>query len=289
MLAQLIASGIAHGAIYALIALAMTVVYRATTVVNFGHGDMVMGGAFVVYVLVIFAEMPYPIAILGAIIAMFAFGMFVQRGLIRPLGSAPHLTLAMMTVAVSFLLRGIARAVWGREVLPMPSIYPAEIFEVGGVILTAEDLIITGVVLALVVALFVFFQKTRTGKLVQAVFQNERGAALVGVNVPSFHARMWGVGAALGAVGGLLIAPVTLLYPDMGAHLLIRGFAAMTLGGFGSLAGAVLGGFSLGVAEQLAGVYVHTVMIDITAYLVIIAVLIIRPAGLLGRQKTVRV
>ncbi len=289
MLAQLVVSGLSLGAIYALVALSMTVVYRATTVVNFGHGDMVMGGAFVVYVLVIYAGSAYVLAAVFGLAVMFALGAAVQRGLIRPLGDAPHLVLAMMTVAVGFLLRGIARAFWGREVLPMPSIYPSEIYQVAGIVLTAEDVIITATVLLLVAVFFAVFHRSRVGKLVQAVFQTERGAALVGVNVPAFHASMWGVGAAMGAIGGVLVAPVTLLYPDMGANLLIHGFAAMTLGGFGSLWGAVLGGLLLGVTEHLAGAYIATALIDITAYIVIIAVLLVRPTGLLGRQIAIRV
>ena len=125
--------------------------------------------------------------------------------------------------------------------------------------------------------------RSSAGRVMQAVCQSERGAALVGINVRAFHGVMWGVGAALAALGGVLVAPVTLLHPGLGASFLIKGFAAMTLGGFGSLGGAVVGGLVLGVAEQLVGGYVSTKMIDITAYLVIILVLALRPNGLFGR------
>jgi branched-chain amino acid transport system permease protein len=121
------------------------------------------------------------------------------------------------------------------------------------------------------------------------VCQSERGAALVGINVRAFHGVMWGAGAALGAAGGVLVAPITLLHPGLGAIFLIKGFAAMTLGGFGSLGGAVAGGLILGVAEQLVGGYVSTKLIDITAYLVIILVLALRPSGLFGRAIAERV
>jgi len=135
----------------------------------------------------------------------------------------------------------------------------------------------------------VFFYFTRVGKIAQAASQNLRGAALVGINVPRFFSSMWGVAAVMGAVGGILVAPVTLLYPDMGAYTLIRAFAAMTLGGFGLLSGAIVGGLLMGVIEQFAGAYISTALIDIAAYLVIIIVLIFKPSGLLKGKDVSRV
>ena len=130
------------------------------------------------------------------------------------------------------------------------------------------------------------FYATPLGKTAQAVFQSERGAALVGINVSAFQGTMWGIGAAMAALGGILIAPVTLLYPDLAAATLIRAFAAMTLGGFGSFLGAAVGGMLLGLSELLVGAYISSRLIDITAYLIIIAVLLIRPSGLFGRQTS---
>jgi len=139
----------------------------------------------------------------------------------------------------------------------------------------------------LLAACAVVFFLTPIGKTAQAVYQSERGAMLVGINVRRFQDLLWGFALALAAIGGLLSAPVSLLHPDLGAAFLIRGFAAMTLGGFGSLGGAVIGGLTLGLAEQYAGAYVDTSLIDITAYLVIVVVLLVRPNGLFGRAATV--
>ncbi|HEY7245550.1 MAG TPA: branched-chain amino acid ABC transporter permease [Xanthobacteraceae bacterium] len=289
MLAQLIVSGVALGAIYALVALSMTVVYRATTVLNFGHGDLVMAGAFIVYVLVLQLGIPYLPAALSSLGLLFLLGLGMQRGLIQRMRGGPHIALVMMTISVGYLLRGIARMLWGRDVLPMPRAFTVPPLLVGNVVITGDDLVITGSVFILTALFFLIFYRTELGKRVQAVSQSERGAALVGINVPRIHGTMWGVGAAMGALGGALIAPVTLLYPDMGAHLLIRGFAAMSLGGFGSLWGAVIGGVLMGVIEHLSGFYLSTALIDIAAYLIIIVVLVVRPAGLLGRQVAVRV
>lgn len=290
MLFQLVLSGIAQGSIYALVALGMTILFRATTVVNFGHGEFFMLGAFVVYVLLHVVGLPFFAAALTAVLIMFLLGMAMERGLFRPMGEhAPHISLAMMTVAFSFLFKGIARMFWGREVFPMPAVFSYPPIEVAGLIVTSQDLIIAGTTLFLVLIFFLFFRFTRLGRIAQATSQTGRGASLVGINVPLVHGSMWGATAAMGAIAGILVAPITLLYPDMGAQILIRAFAAMTLGGFGHLGGAVVGGLLIGVMEQLAGGYISTALIDIFAFLVIIFVLLVKPSGLFGRQEAARV
>lgn len=289
MLVQLIVSGVMLGAVYALVALSMTVIYRATTVLNFGHGDLIMAGAFAIYVFVVQAGIPYLPATLLAVGLLFGLGMVIQHGLIRPMQAGPHIALVMMSIAVGFLLRSIAQMIWGRSVLSMPKLFEIPPIFIGDIIVTGDNLLIAGVVLVMTTAFFIVLYKTQVGKRVQAVYQTQRGAALVGINVAAFYGVMWGVGAAMGALGGALLAPITLLYPDMGVSLLIRGFAAMALGGFGSLWGAVIGGVLLGVIEQLTGAYIDTALLDITAYLVIIVVLVARPTGLLGRPIVVRV
>lgn len=289
MFEQLVVAGAAHGVLYSLVALAMTVVWRATSLVNFGHGDLVMGGAFVAYVLVVKLGVPYVPAVVLGLAFLFAVGVGIQRGLIQPIKAAPHLALAMMAIAVGYSIRGVARVFWARDILPFPSVFPRQHFEFGGVIVTGDDLTVVSVVLVLMVVFFAIFHLSPLGRLIQAVFQSQRGAALIGLNVNAFHNTMWGIGALMAALGGALLAPVTLLYPDMAAWVLIRGFAAMTLGGFGSLHGAVIGGILLGILENLVGGYVSTSLIEITAYLVIIGVLLIRPVGLFGSRIIVRV
>ncbi len=288
MFLQLTLSGIAQGAIYALIALSLTVVYRATTIVNFGHGDFVMAGAFVVYVLVIYLGLPYVPAAFLAIGILFFTGVGVSRGFIDPIKAGPHIGFAMMSISLGYVLRGGARTLWGREVFPMPQVFDMEPIFLGDLVVTGDALFICAIVAVLMTVFFVVFYRTTVGTVIQAVYQSERGATLIGVNVRAFHESMWGVGLAMGAMAGILIAPISLLHPDLGATFLIRGFAAMTLGGFGSIGGAVVGGLLLGVAEQYFGAYVNTALIDITAYLVIVAVLVIRPAGLFGKTVTVR-
>ena len=288
MLLQLTLSGISQGAIYALIALSMTVVYRATTIVNFGHGDFVMAGAFVVYVLVIYLGLPYVPAAVLAMGILFIVGVGVSRGFIDPIKTGPHIGFAMMSISLGYVLRGGARTLWGREVFPMRQVFDMEPILLGDLVVTGDALFICAIVAILLAVFFLVFYRTTVGIVIQAVYQSERGATLVGVNVRAFHETMWGVGLAMGAMGGILIAPISLLHPDLGATFLIRGFAAMTLGGFGSLGGAVIGGLLLGVAEQYFGAYINSALIDITAYLIIVMVLVIRPAGLFGKTVTVR-
>ncbi len=289
MLAQLVVSGVAQGVLYALVALSMTMLYRATTVVNFGHGDLVMGGAFAVYVFVVYARLPYLAGAAIALAVLFGVCMAIHQGLMRRIMTGPHLAIAMMALAVGYALRGGARMLWGREVLPFPRIFPDRTWVLGDVVVTSDNVIVSGTVLFLMAVLVVLFNVTRIGRLLQAVFQSQRGAALIGLNVNAVHAMVWGAGAALAALGGVLLAPITLLYPDMGVWVLVRGFAAMTLGGFGSLPGAVLGGLILGVMELVLGAYLSTAFIDISAYVIVIVVLLLRPDGLFGRQVVVRV
>lgn len=285
MFAQLIVSGIAVGSVYTLVALGMTILYRSTTVVNFCHGEFFMIGAFAVVVSQQMFGWSVAPSIVFALVLLFLVGAAVERGLMRPLQNSPHIALAMMTVALSYLLKGVSRFFYGREVVPLPPLIGGDPIIVGDVVVLPQDLLIVVFSLVVVVSFFVFFQRTRLGKVIQAASQTPRGASLVGINVPRLRNLMWGVGAAMGAAAGILIAPNTLIYPDMGGHMLIRAFAAMTLGGFGSLPGAVIGGVTLGILENIVGGYVSSSLVEITAYIVIIAVLVVRPQGIMGEWR----
>ena len=189
---QLALSGLAQGAIYALVALSMCVVYRATTVVNFGHGDLVMAGAFVVYLLVVLAGLPFPVSAILAVALLFVLGWLIEVGLIERIKAGPHMGFALMCIAFGYLLRGIARAVWGREVLPMPRVFDFSPVMLGDLVVTADALVIFFTVGALLMLFFGLFYRTSAGRIMQAVCQSERGAALVGINVRAFHGVMWG-------------------------------------------------------------------------------------------------
>jgi branched-chain amino acid transport system permease protein len=289
MFLQLIASGIANGSVYALMALGMTILLRATTLINFSYGEFAMGAAYLTYIANDSFGLPYPVAILFAFAVLFVIGLIVERFFIRPLGAAPHLTLTMMIVAISFFIKGIARFFWGHDFIRLPALIEGEPLEFHDIIFMPQDLLVIAGSLLTVAVFFLFFEFTRFGKVMQAASQAPRGAALVGINVPGFQGVMWGVTAVMGALAGILIAPISMLHPEMGANILLKGLAAMTLGGFGSLAGAIAGGFLLGILENLAGGYIASSLTDIAAFLVIIVVLLVRPAGLFGEWKAIRV
>lgn len=288
MLVQLIVSGVVAGSLYALIALGMTILYRATTVVNFCHGEFFMLGAFAAMVAQRSFGFSYAGSVVFSCVLLFAIGLAVERALMRPLQRAPHISLAMMTVALSYLMKGVVRFFYGREVDPLPPMIGGDQISFGSISVMPDDLLTMGFTLAVVVGFVIFFKATQAGKVIQAASQTPRGASLVGINVPMLRNLMWGTGALLGAAAGILIAPTTLVYPDMGATMLMHAFAAMTLGGFGSLPGAVLGSLVLGVVENVMGGFVSSSLIDVTDYLVIIAVLIVRPQGLLGESRVSR-
>jgi branched-chain amino acid transport system permease protein len=282
MFAQLLVSGVVVGSLYALVALGMTILYRSTTVVNFAQGEFFMLGAFAVLVAQQQFGLNYVESIVFSLALLFCVGALVDKVLMRPLQLAPHVSLAMMTVALSYLMKGVARFFSGREVKPLAPLLDGDPIGVGDITLLPQEALILVFTIVVVIGFFLFFRLTRAGKMIQAASQTPRGAALVGINVPLLRNVMWGMGALMGAAAGILIAPTTLVYPDMGASMLMHAFAAMTLGGFGSLPGAVLGGVTLGIVQNLFGGFVSSSLIDVTDYLVIIAVLIVRPQGLLG-------
>jgi branched-chain amino acid transport system permease protein len=286
MLPQLLISGIAVGCVYTLVALGMTILYRSTTIVNFCHGEFFMLGAFGVLVPLQLLGWPYPAAIAVSLVLLLLVGSATERILIRPLKNAPFVTLAMMTVALSFFLKGVSRFFYGREVISLPPLLQGDPIELGQVAtLFPQDLLVVGFTIVVIGLLAFFFTRTQLGKVIQAASQTPRGASLVGINVPLLRNVMWAAGAFMGAAAGILIAPSTLVYPDMGGHMLIRAFAAMCLGGFGSLPGAIAGGVALGVLENLIGGYVSSALVEITAYLVIVIVLVIRPQGIFGEWR----
>lgn len=291
MLVNLVASGLATGGIYALVAMGLVVVYKATAVVNFAHGEGFMLAGMLAYTLHVMGGLPYGIALLGAVAGAAILGMLTERVAFRPLIRASVVSLVLATTGFSFLGRGVARQVWGGQGtdLTFPPVFAVQPLVIGDLVLTAQSLAIMAGAVGTMLLFLLFFRYTLLGKMMRATAENQRAAALVGIRVERISAITWGVGVALGGVAAALAAPLTFLYPDMGGPLLIRAFAAALLGGMGSLPGAVLGGLSLGLIENLAAGYVHTSLMDVSPFLLIIAVLLVRPQGLLGRPDVVKV
>lgn len=290
MLPFLLTSGLTTGALYSLVALGLVLVYRATTHINFAHGELFMMGGFFAYSLIKFAHFPYVAALLLTIPLTFALGVISDRVVYRPLMRAPGLTLVLATVGFSYLLKGIGRFFWGGkgEYLSIPAIVdPAPIF-VSGIPVLPQQLVVLASAVALMVVFGLFFRYSMAGKMMEATAQNQTAAYLVGIRVKDVYTLTWGASAALAGAAAVLMAPLTLLTPDIGLTLLLKAFAATILGGLGSMLGAVIGGILVGVSESLAGGYIDTAFQEVSSFIVIIAVLVIRPTGLLGGAKVRR-
>lgn len=290
ILLLLTASGLANGALYALVALGLVLVYKTQDVVQFGHGEVLMIGAFIGYSLLNYLGLPYPVAMLAAVLACGIMGYVLERVAFRPIAHHHHITLAMVTVGLSFALKGIARIPFGADIYTFPRLFPDTPTIVWGkLIVTPQHLVTMAVALALTVGLFLFFRSTTLGKQMRATQQNLTGASIIGINTGLIFSGTWALACAIGAVAGVLAAPDALLYPDMGARFLLKGFAAAVLGGFESVPGAIVGGLLIGLIDNIAGFYIDTAFQEISAYCIIILVLFVWPYGLFGRRPTHRV
>lgn len=288
-LVPLVTAGLANGGLYALVALGLVLVYNAQSFSNFAHGELYMAGGFLGYTVYDSFSGPYWLALASAVFGAAFLGAIVERLVIRPVLVAPHVSLVMVTVGLSALLRGLARIPWGDDVRNFPPIFGYEPIVWRDVIMTSQHLTIVLSVVGLSVLLFLFFRYTLLGKRMRATAENPVGAQIVGVNIGRTYAITWAMAAAVGGLAGILAAPFTYLYPDMGVTMMLKGFAAAVLGGFGSVPGAIVGGLALGVIEMIVGGYVTTALLDISGFVVIMIVLIVRPQGLFGSAVIKRV
>ena len=284
MLTYLLLGGLTSGALYALVALGIVLVYKATGTINFAHGEFLMISGFLAYSLYVFAGLPYLVSILGAVLLAFLLGAIAERIAFRPLMHANMVSLVLATVGVSFILKGSGRMLWGGrgDYLAFPPLLPPDPIIIGEIILVPQQLVVLAGAMVVMVAFALFFRLTRIGKTMQATADNPKAARLVGIRVEQVHMLAFGVGAAIAGAAAALMAPITLLYPDIGFSLFIKGFAAAVLGGLNSMAGALLGGFLIGVIESLAGGYIATSFLEVSAFIVIMVTLIFKPRGLLG-------
>lgn len=284
LLSYLLLSGVTTGALYALVALGIVVVNKATGVINFAHGELFMFSGFVAWMLHVQMGVDYPVALLLAVATGFALGAATDRIAFRPLMKADIISLVLATVGIAFVLRGLARVIWGGkgDYLSFPPITSPEPIMIGSFMVIPQQLAVLAGAIAVMGVFAAFFRLTRAGRMMQATADNAKAATLVGIRTERIYTLSFGTGAAIAAAAAVLMAPLTLLYPDMGFSFFIKGFAAAVLGGLTSLPGAVVGGLSIGIVEALAGGYIHSSFIEVSAFVVIMIVLVFRPTGLLG-------
>jgi branched-chain amino acid transport system permease protein len=284
LLSQVVISGITLGSLYALVGLGFVVIYRATKVVNFAQGEMMMLGAMLALYFYSDLSIPYFAAFFLAVLLCGIFGAGLERVAYRPLLNAPVVTLILATVAVGQMMRAGVRILRGSEVSRFPSILSAEPFVIAGVTLTPLSLSIITIAILLVCAFMLFFRKTRIGKGMEATSENRDAALLVGVSVNQTFSLVWAISSGIAAGAGVLLAPLIIITPDMGT-IGIKGFIGAILGGFNSIPGAIAGCFILGVIENIGGVYIASSMKDVIAFCVLVLVLVVRPQGLFGIEE----
>ena len=283
-------AGIATGAIYACMALAVVMIYQAIDHLNFAQGEMAMFSTFIAFQLMLWG-LPYWVAFPVTLVVSFIGGVLIDRVVFKPIHDAPILSHVVVFIALLAILNSTAGFIWDFTVKAFPSPFgSAPLF--GSSLISAHQAGMIGVTLLLLILLFVFFRYTRIGLSMRAAAANPVSARLVGVRVGWMNALGWGMAAAIGAIAGILIAPVVFLEPNMMISILLYGFAGAVLGGLTSPAGAVLGGFLVGIVENLAGTFIPVIGGELKlpiALMLIVAVLVFKPSGLMGRTVVQRV
>ncbi len=287
-LLQFVFSGLTVGATYALVALGFAIIYNASGVINFAQGEFVMAGGMASSFLVA-AGLPLPLAVVLAVAAGIAIGVALEKFAIEPARRAPVVTLIIITIGASIAIRGVAQLLLGKQFHTVPPFTGDQPIAIGGATLLPQSLWVMGASVAVVIGLSAFFGRTKLGKAMLATANNRNAAQLVGINVRIILLLSFGLSALLGAVAGVLIAPITLTSYDVGIMLGLKGFAAAMLGGLGNGIGAIAGGLLLGLAEALGAGYLSSAYKDVIAFVIILAVLVFMPGGLFGKSSAERV
>ncbi|MGZ5241337.1 MAG: branched-chain amino acid ABC transporter permease [Caldimonas sp.] len=282
-----ILAGLATGGIYASVALALVMIYQATHLVNFAQGEMAMFATYLAWAL-LQAGVPYWGAFAITVTSAFVLGVAIERIIVRPVEDSPILVIVIVFIALLVIFNSLAGWIFSYTIKPFPSPFPAEpLF--GNSYVSSHELGSTAITLVVLLLLFVFFRFTPLGLAMRAAAQNPVSSRLVGIRVGWMLALGWGLAAAIGAIAGMMVAPTVFLEPNMMGGILLYAFAGALLGGIDSPGGAVVGGFIVGVLENVVGAYIGTELKLTMALVVIIAVLVLRPSGMFGRVHVVRV
>jgi branched-chain amino acid transport system permease protein len=285
---QFLITGITVGSTYALVGLGFAIIYNASGVVNFAQGEFVMIGAMsAVWLLATGA--PYPLALLGAVVITTCVGLALNKFAIEPARGATVITTIIITIGAAIFLRGAALLIWGKEIFALPHFSGEQTLHLGSATLLPQNLWVMGITAVMVFAVRWFFDRTLMGKAILACACNKSAAQLMGINVSLMLLISYGLSACLGAVAGLLVAPIAFTSYDAGIMLGLKGFSAAILGGMGSPMGAVAGGLLLGVLESLGAGLISSGYKDAIAFSIILLVLVLKPSGLFGREAADRV
>ena len=287
-LLQFLLSGVTVGAVYALVALGFTIIYNASDVVNFAQGEFVMLGGMITFFLQA-AGAPLPLAAVIAILATAAIGVAMNKLTIEPARGAPVVSLVIITIGVSILIRGASQLIFGKQIHTFPAFSGDDPIRILDATILPQSLwVIVGAV-AVFIGLWLFFTRTLLGRAVLATSNNRLAAQLVGINTTFVMTLSFALSAGIGALAGVLVTPITMTSYDVGLAFALKGFAAAMLGGMGNPKGALVGGLLLGVLEGMTAGYLSSQYKDAAAFIVILAVLFFMPQGLFGRKSSDRV
>ena len=278
---QLVLKGLAVGCIYGLVALGFVLIYKATELLNFAQGDLLMLGAFTCYMFVVWYGVGYWAAFALAVVAVAGFGALLDATILRRIIGQPQFAVVMLTIGLGAIFRSFASITWGSEIYTLPTPFSARATRLGGVTVSHEYLSIIIGTIALCAILYAFFTFTRVGVAMQAASQNQLAAYYMGIPVKRMFSLIWAISAGVAAIAGVLLAPVSLIDINLG-FIGLKAFAAAVLGGFGSIPGALIGGVTIGIIELFAGAFLPQGVKDVAAYVVLLVVLAVRPQGMLG-------
>ena len=278
---QLALNGVAVGCIYGLVALGFVLIYKATELVNFAQGDLLMLGAFVCYMFVVWYGVGYWTAFALAIALVGLFGAALDATVLRRVIGQPQFAVVMLTIGLGAMFRSAASITWGSEIYTLPTPFSAQTTRLAGVSVSHEYVAIIVGTLVLCGALYAFFTYSRVGVAMQAASQNQLAAYYMGIPVKRMFSLIWAISAGVAAIAGVLLAPVSLIDINLG-FIGLKAFAAAVLGGFGSIPGALVGGITIGLIELFSGAYLPLGVKDVAAYVVLLLVLAIRPQGMFG-------
>ena len=279
---QQLVSGIALGCVYGLIALGFVLIYKATEVVNFAQGDLMMLGGFFAYTYIAVLGFGYWWGFLLAVLSMGIVGMLVERLLVRPILGFPQFAIVMATIGLGYFLRSVAGMIWGTDDLKIENPFSTGVLRIGSLVLAYDKLSVIVATVILCGVLYVFFNKTRLGTAMRATSENMLAAYYMGIPVKRVVSLIWAISAMVAAAAGVLLAPITFIHTNVGLVLGLKAFPAAVLGGFGSIPGAVVGGIIIGVLETLAGFYLPAGWKDAAPYILLLAILLLKPEGLFG-------
>jgi branched-chain amino acid transport system permease protein len=286
---QYLITGITIGGIYAMVAIGFNIIYDVTEIINFAQGEFVMLGGLTMVALSVGFKLPVVPAFIATVALVTLIGLLVDRFAVRTIANASVLTLIITTIAASFILRGAAMMVWGKNPYDLPAFSGREPIRLLGAVIQPQHLWVMGFLIVIVLGLSLFFDKTLIGKAMRACADNANAARLVGINVSRMIMLSFALSAAIGAVAGITVTPISLMEYDRGAMLAVKGFAAVVLGGLGSFPGAIIGGLILGIIESFGAGLLSSGYKDAFALIVLLFVLFFKPSGILGNLEISRI